>query len=82
MTRKLVLIILGSALLSFVPATFCHLVFPDVVPYAPGEDEAISWQRQIAFLVTASAWLSAEVSGLFTIVLAANLWQKRSLRQF
>jgi len=80
MARKLVLIILASALLSFVLATICHLAFPDIVPYAAGEDETLSWWREVAVLVTATAWISAEVSGLFAIVLAAHLWKRHSLR--
>jgi len=81
MARKLVLIILASALLSFVLATICHLAFPDIVPYAAGEDETLSWWREVAVLVTATAWISAEVSGLFAIVLAAHLWKRHSLRE-
>jgi hypothetical protein len=81
MIRKLVLIIVASALLSFVLATICHLAFPDILPYAAGEDETLFWWRDIAFLVTAIAWISAEVSGLFAIVLAAYLWNRRSLRE-
>jgi CBS domain containing-hemolysin-like protein len=73
MTRNLVLTIIGCVLLSFVLATVCHLAFPDIVPYTAGEDEASSWRREIAFLITASAWLSAEVAGLFAIVLVARL---------
>ena len=76
MTRNLVLTIIGCILLSFALATICHLAFPDIVPYAVGEDEASSWRRQIAFLITASAWLSAEVAGLFAIVLVARLWNQ------
>jgi hypothetical protein len=76
MTRKLVLIILGCVLLSFVLATICHLAFPYIIPYTAGEDDASSWRRQIAFPITASAWLSAEVAGLFAIVLASRLWKR------
>jgi len=78
MTRNLVLVILGCVLLSFVLATICHLAFPDILPYAAGEDGASSWRREIAFLITATAWLSAEFAGILVIVLAARLW-KRSL---
>jgi hypothetical protein len=81
MIRKLVFIILASALLSFVLAAICQFAFPNVVPYAAGENEALSWWRQVAFLVTASAWISAEVSGLFAIVLAAQLWNRHSRRE-
>ena len=55
MIRNLVLTIIGCVLLSFVLAAICHLVFPDIVPYTAGEDEATSWRRQMAFLITASA---------------------------
>lgn len=81
MAQKLVLAILASALLSLAMAMICRLAFPDVVPYTPGEDDAISWQRQIAFLLEATAWISAEVSGLFVIVLAARLWKRHSFKQ-
>ena len=81
MTRQLVLIILGFVLLSFVLAAICHLAFPDILPYAAGEDDASSWRRQVAFLITASAWLSAEVAGMFAIVLAARLWKRYSLNK-
>jgi CBS domain containing-hemolysin-like protein len=76
MTRKLVLVILACVLLSFVLATICHLAFPDILPYAAGEDDASSWRREIAFLITATAWLSAEFAGILLIVLAARLWKR------
>ncbi|MCP3463401.1 hypothetical protein [Bradyrhizobium sp. CCGUVB23] len=76
MTRTLVLIILASALLSIILAVTCHLAFPEVLPYAVGEDEALSWRRQLAFLTTATAWLSAEFAGILTIVLVAHLWKR------
>jgi hypothetical protein len=78
MIRKLVLIILASALLSLVLVAVCNLFFPDALPYAAGEGDAASWQRQIAFLITATAWTSAEASGLFAIVLGAILWRRRA----
>ena len=81
MTRSLILIILASALLSLILATVGQLVFSDVLPYKAGEDEAMSWYRQAAFLTDATAWIAAEVSGLFAIVLAAQLWKGRSLRK-
>jgi CBS domain containing-hemolysin-like protein len=81
MTRKLILIILGCVLLSFVLATICHLAFPDILPYAAGEDAASSWRRQIAFFITASAWLSAEVAVIFSIALASRLWKRYSLNK-
>jgi CBS domain containing-hemolysin-like protein len=80
MTRNLVLTIIGCVLLSFVLATICHLAFPDILPYAAGEDDASSWQGQTAFLITASAWLSAEVAGLFAIVLVTRLWNRSTAR--
>jgi len=76
MNRNLVLMIVGCVLLAFALATICHLAFPDIAPYATGEDEVSSWRRQIAFLITACAWLSGEVAGLFAIVLAARLWDR------
>ena len=76
MTRNLVLVILACVLLSFVLATICHLAFPDILPYAAGEDDASSWRREIAFLVTATALLSAEFGGIVAIVLAARLWKR------
>jgi amino acid transporter len=81
MTRNLILIILASALLSLILATVGQLVFSDVLPYKAGEDEAMSWYRQAAFLTEATAWISAEVSGLLAIVLAAQLWKRHSFRK-
>lgn len=78
MTRKLVLSIFATALLSLVLGVVCHLAFPDVLPYAAGEDDLMSWHRDIAVLITAIAWISAEVSGLFAIILAARLLRKRT----
>ena len=79
MTRNIVLTIIGCTLLSIVMATVCHLVFPDVLPYAAGEDDALSWRRQIAFLITTTAWSSAELAGLFTIVLIARFWNRSAV---
>jgi hypothetical protein len=78
MARKLVVIILASAVLALVLASACHLFFPDVLPYAAGEDDAASWRREVAAMIVACAWASAEISGLFAIVLAAYLWRKRA----
>ena len=78
MTRKFVLIILASALLAVILAAVCHLFFPDVLPYAAGEDDVASWRREIAATIVAIAWTSAETSGLFAIVLAGYLWRKRA----
>jgi hypothetical protein len=55
LTRKFVLIIFATALLSLVLAMVCHLAFPDVLPYAAGEDDWMSWHRDIAVLLTATA---------------------------
>lgn len=79
MTRKLVLIIFASALLSVVLAVVCHFAFPDVLPYAAGEDDWMSWHRDMAVLLTATAWISGETSGLFAITLAAYLLRKHAL---
>lgn len=78
MTRTLIRIILASVLLSIILGVTCHLAFLDVLPYAAEEDETISWRRQLAFLLTATAWLSAEFAGIL-IVLAAHLWKRHSL---
>ena len=80
MTRTLILIILASVLLSIILAVTCQLAFLDILPYAAGEDETVSWRRQLAFLLTATAWLSAEFAGILTVVLAAHLWKRHSLR--
>jgi hypothetical protein len=80
MVRKLVFIVLASAALAFVLASVCHLFFPDVLPYAAGEDDAASWRRELAAMMVATAWASAEISGLFAIVLAAYLWRKRAAK--
>lgn len=80
MTRTLVVIILATAILAVVFYALCQVFFPDVLPYAVGESEAVSWQRQIAFLLKALAWISAELSGLLMIVLAARVWKQRSVR--
>ncbi len=80
MARKLVLIILASAALALVLGSVCHLFFPDVLPYAAGKDDAASWQREIAAMLVATAWASAEISGLFAIGLIAHLWRKRRVK--
>lgn len=80
MTRKLVLIIVASALLSAALAVIGHFAFPDVHAFVPGEEESASWVREVAFMVTATAWISAELSGLLAIVLLAYLWRKRTPR--
>jgi hypothetical protein len=78
MTRKLVFIILAAALLSAILAAICQFVFPDIGAFTREEADATSWLREIAFMVKATAWISAEASGLFAIVLAAYLWRKRT----
>jgi len=78
MVRKLILVILASLLLAFALASLCRFFFSDVTPYAPGEDELLSWRRQIAFLMTAAALISAEISGIFAIVLVARLLKRHS----
>jgi len=82
MVRKLVLIILASAALALVLASICHLLFPDVLPYAAGEGESASWRREVAAMLVATTWASAEISGLFVIALAACLWRRRHLSSF
>jgi hypothetical protein len=76
--RKLVLIILASAMLALASTSVCHLFFPDILPYAAGEDDAASWRREFTAMMVETAWASAEVSGLFAIVLPAYLWRKRA----
>ena len=61
-------------------ALVCQYVFPDVVPYMPGEDAEAGWRREAAFLITTLAFLAAEVSGLFSMVLAVRLWKNRSAK--
>jgi hypothetical protein len=77
MTRRLVFIILAAALLSAILVAICQFVLPDIGTFTRDEADATSWLREIAFMVTATAWISAEVAGLFAIVLAAYLWRKR-----
>jgi hypothetical protein len=79
MIRNLVFSILVSAVLAVILAGFCHLVFPDILPYAVGETETAPWRRLVAFLITAIALLSAEFAVMLTIVLAAHLWKRLSL---
>jgi hypothetical protein len=55
------------------------LAFSDVLPDAVHEDDTASWHRQAAFLITATAWISTQLSVLFSIVLAASLWRRRSI---
>jgi hypothetical protein len=80
MIQRLVFLIVGCAVLAAVLALLRQFLFPDVVPYMPGEDAGSGWRREAAFLVTALAWLAAEVSGLLSIVLAVRLWQNRSAK--
>ena len=78
--RKLVLTIVGCVALVAALALLRHAVFPDVVPYMPGEDAQAGWRREIAFLLTAMAWMAAEFSVLLSIVLASSIWKSRSAR--
>ncbi|WP_213770504.1 hypothetical protein [Bradyrhizobium sp. dw_78] len=80
MARRFIFIIVAGALLSAALALFCRFVFPDVLPYAVGENARMAWQRQEAFLVTTIAWLAAEVSAAFAIGLVALLWSNRSAK--
>jgi hypothetical protein len=80
MIQRLVFLIVGCALLAAVLAVLCLFVFPDVVPYMPGEDAQSGWRREAAFLITALAWIAAEVSAILSIVLAAYLWKNRSVK--
>jgi hypothetical protein len=78
MVRRLVALIIGSAVLAAALALFCRLVFPDVSPYMPGEDVALGWRREAAFLTTTLAWLSAEVSVVMSAGLIAYFWKNRA----
>jgi len=78
MVRRFVALIIGSAILAAALALFCRAVFPDVSPYLPGEDVALGWKREAAFLTTALAWLSAEVSVVLSVGLAGYLWKNRA----
>jgi hypothetical protein len=81
MTTKLIYLIAIAAALAAGLLLLCQLVFPDVGPYKVGENEVISWQRQVAVLMTATAWVCAEVSGLFSILLAAHLTRQHMLKK-
>jgi hypothetical protein len=76
MVRRFVVLIIGSAVLAAALALFCRLVFLDVSPYMPGEDVALGWRREAAFLTTTLAWLSAEVSVVLSVGLIAWLREK------
>jgi branched-subunit amino acid transport protein len=80
MVRRFIALIIGFAVLAAVLALICHLVFPDVLPYMPGEDDAFGWRREAAFLTTALAWLSAEVAVVLSVGLTAYLWKNRTSR--
>ena len=78
MTRKLILITIASALFSVIFAVVRHLAFSDIQPCSVGEGDAVTWWRQLAFLTTATVWVSAEFAGLLAIVLVAHLWKRLS----
>jgi hypothetical protein len=80
MIRRFVVVIIGCAALAAALALLCRFAFPDVTPYMPGEDAQLGWRREIAFMITALAWLSAEFSGLLVIVLGVYLWRNRSAK--
>jgi hypothetical protein len=80
MIQRFVFLIVGCAVLAVALAFLCQYVFPDVVPYMPDEDAEAGWRREAAFLVTALAWLAAEVSILLSIVLASYVRKRRSPR--
>jgi len=79
MTRTLLLLILATAALAVALFLLCQFTFSDVLSFPVRSEDAGSWRRQIAFLIKAIAWISAEVSGLFAIVLAALLWKRHSV---
>ena len=78
MVRRFAVLIIGSAVLAAALALFCQFVFPDVRPYMPGENAALSWRREAAFLTTTLAWLSAEVSVVLSVWLIAWLCKNRA----
>ncbi|WP_407156144.1 hypothetical protein [Bradyrhizobium sp. STM 3557] len=80
MSRKLIFIIIACAALAASLFVSAQLMFPDVVPDAVRETGIVSWHRQAAFLITATAWISAELAVVFSIVLAAYLWRPRSAK--
>jgi len=80
MTKRLVVLICGSAALAAISTFICQLAFPDVLPYAIDEGAQQAWRRQAAFLVTTVAWLSAEVSMISGIGLALVLWKNRDAK--
>jgi len=75
MTRNLIFIIIACAALAAGLFVSAPLMFPDVVPDAVRERDLVSWHRQAAFLMTATAWISAQLAVVFSIVLAAYLWR-------
>jgi len=77
MIRRFLILIGASAMLAALAVLVCQLVFPDVLPYAVDENAQQAWRRQLAFLVTTVAWLSAEVSVVGAVALAALLWRER-----
>ena len=80
MVRRFVVLIIGSAVLAVALALLCRFVFPDVRPYLPGEDVALGWRREAAFLTTTLAWLSTEVAAVLSVGLIAYLWKNRASR--
>lgn len=81
MATKLIYLIAIAAVLAIGLLLLCQFVFPDVSLYKVGENEMISWQRQVAVLMTATAWICAEVSGLFLILLVAHLVRQHVVKK-
>ena len=77
MIRRFLILIGASAMLAALAVLVCQLVFPDVLPYVVDENAQQAWRRQVAFLVTTVAWLSAEVSVVGAVALATLLWRER-----
>jgi len=73
MTKKLIFIIIACVALAAGLFVSARLMFPDVVPDAVRETDMVSWHRQAAFLMTATAWISAQLAVVLSIVLAAYL---------
>lgn len=80
MIGRFLILIGGSALLAAAAVFVCHLVFPDVLPYAIDENALQGWRREAAFLARTIAWLAAEVSVVSAIALATLLWKQHLAR--
>ena len=80
MVRRLIVVIVGCAILAAAFTLLCQFAFHDVVPYMPGEEATFGWRREAAFLITTLAWVAAEASVVLSIVLAALLWRRHAAK--